>query len=33
MTAALAPQLRDWSQGMERGLLALLEGLEARLEK
>jgi AcrR family transcriptional regulator len=30
MTAALATGLRDWTQGMERGLLALLEGLEAR---
>ena len=29
---SLAPQLRDWSRGMEEGLLALLEGLEARNE-
>ncbi len=33
LAAALAPQLRDWSHGMEEGLLALLDGLEARRTK
>ncbi|MDH4139285.1 MAG: TetR family transcriptional regulator [Coriobacteriia bacterium] len=33
LAASLAPQLRDWSHGMEEGLRALLEGLEARLGK
>ncbi len=33
LAAALAPELRDWSRGMEQGLLTLLEGLEARREK
>lgn len=28
--AALAGPLRDWSRGMEEGLMALLDGLEAR---
>lgn len=31
LTASLTPGLRDWGRGMEAGLLALLEGLEARL--
>jgi len=30
ITASLAPELRDWSRGMEEGLRALLDGLEAR---
>jgi AcrR family transcriptional regulator len=30
LATAFAPQLRDWSHGMEQGLLALLEGLERR---
>jgi AcrR family transcriptional regulator len=30
---SLAPELRDWSQGMLESLAALLDGLEARLEK
>ena len=30
LAAELAPRLRDWSGGMEQGLLALLEGLEAK---
>lgn len=29
LAASLAPQLRDWSRGMEEGLAALLNGLEA----
>ncbi len=33
LTASLAPELRDWSRGMEVGLKALLDGLEARHEK
>ena len=33
ITASLAPELRDWSHGMEEGLLALMEGLEARRGK
>ncbi len=28
-----AAQLRDWNQGMEDGLMALMEGLEARLPR
>jgi AcrR family transcriptional regulator len=30
LAASLAPQLRDWSRGMDEGLMALLDGLEAR---
>ena len=30
LAASLAPELRDWSRGMEEGLMALMEGLEAR---
>lgn len=30
IAASLAPELRDWSRGMEEGLKALLDGLEAR---
>jgi len=30
LAAAHAAELRDWSRGMEEGLLALLDGLEAR---
>lgn len=30
MTTALTPQLRDWTRGMEEGLMALMDGLEAR---
>jgi len=30
LTASLGAELRDWSRGMEEGLLALLDGLEAR---
>lgn len=30
ITASLAPELSDWSRGMEEGLRALLDGLEAR---
>jgi AcrR family transcriptional regulator len=30
LAASLARELRDWSRGMEEGLLALLDGLEAR---
>lgn len=30
LAASLAPELRDWSCGMEEGLMALMEGLEAR---
>lgn len=33
LAAELAPGLRDWSHGMEEGLAALLDGLEARREK
>ncbi len=33
LAASLAPELRDWSRGMEEGLAALLDGLEARLRK
>lgn len=31
LAVSLAPELRDWSVGFEEGLMALLEGLEARL--
>lgn len=30
LTSALAPQLRDWTTGMDAGLRALLDGLEER---
>lgn len=30
LTHSLAPELRDWGRGFEEGLLALLDGLEAR---
>jgi AcrR family transcriptional regulator len=30
LAASLAPELRDWSRGMDAGLMALMEGLEAR---
>jgi len=30
LAASLASELRDWSRGMEEGLMALMEGLEAR---
>jgi len=30
LAASLAPELRDWGGGMEDGLAALLDGLEAR---
>ncbi|HEY5168550.1 MAG TPA: TetR family transcriptional regulator [Thermoleophilia bacterium] len=33
LAVALSSELRDWNRGMEQGLLALLEALEARLEK
>lgn len=33
LAASLAPGLRDWGRGMQEGLTALLEGLEARLGK
>lgn len=33
LAASLAPELRDWSRGMEEGLKALLDGLEAGLGK
>jgi AcrR family transcriptional regulator len=29
LAASLAPELRDWTRGMEEGLAALLDGLEA----
>ncbi len=29
LAASLAPELRDWGRGMEEGLVALLEGLDA----
>lgn len=32
LAASLAPQLRDWSRGMEVGFSALLDGLEAKLK-
>lgn len=33
MAISLAPELRDWSRGFDERLMALLEGLEARLAK
>jgi len=30
LAASLAPELRDWSRGFDEGLMALLDGLEAR---
>ena len=33
LAASFAPQLRDWSRGMDEGLMALMEGLEARRGK
>ncbi len=33
IAASLAYELRDWSQGMEAGLLALMDGLEARRDR
>jgi len=33
LAAAHASELRDWSNGFEHGMMALLEGLEGRLEK
>lgn len=33
VTARYAPELRDWSRGMEEGLRALLEGLERQLRE
>ncbi len=33
LAVSLAPELRDWSRGMEEGLMALLEGLEERLRR
>ncbi len=30
LAAKLAPQLRDWGHGFEEGLMALMDGLEAR---
>jgi len=30
IAASLAPELRDWSRGMDEGLMALMDGLEAR---
>lgn len=33
LAASLAPELRDWSRGMEAGLMALMDGLEARRGK
>jgi len=33
LAAELAPRLRDWSRGFEEGLLALMDGLEARRGK
>lgn len=33
LTTELVPQLRDWGRGMDEGLMALLEGLEARRAK
>jgi len=30
LAASLAPELRDWSHGMDEGLMALMEGLEAK---
>jgi AcrR family transcriptional regulator len=33
VAGSLAPELRDWSHGMDEGLMALMEGLEARRGK
>ncbi len=33
LAASLAPELRDWSRGMEEGFAALLDGLEAKRRK
>ena len=33
LAASLAPELRDWSRGMDEGLMALLDGLDARRGK
>jgi len=33
LAASLAPELRDWSRGMDEGLRALLDGLEARRQR
>jgi AcrR family transcriptional regulator len=33
LAAALAPQLRDWGHGMDVGLMALMDGLEAKRGK
>jgi AcrR family transcriptional regulator len=33
LAAELAPQLRDWSVGFEAGLMALMDGLEARARR
>jgi AcrR family transcriptional regulator len=33
MVAALGPRLNDWSDGMDEGLMALMDGLEARRGK
>jgi len=30
LAASMAPELRDWSRGMDEGLMALLDGLEAK---
>lgn len=30
LASSLAPELRDWSHGFDHGMMALLEGLEAR---
>jgi len=33
LAASLAPELRDWSRGMDAGMMALMDGLEAKLRK
>ncbi len=33
LASSLAPELRDWSTGMEAGFMALLDGLDARRTK
>jgi TetR/AcrR family transcriptional regulator, tetracycline repressor protein len=33
LTASLGAELGDWSRGFEEGMMALMEGLEARLRK
>jgi AcrR family transcriptional regulator len=33
LAESLAPELRDWSHGFDEAFMAMLEGLEARLEK